>query len=110
MSEDLVGFGDSGGCFVGGYWTVIDGINGECEGVACARTIAIRDGVGEGDRTVEVIEGFKDVSGGVAVVVGLFGEGASGFIGDGSVGVVFVSGECLNFEDIGGISVREAGE
>ena len=40
----------------------------------------------------------------------MFGECASGFIGDGAVGVVLVGGEGLNSEDIGSISVGEARE
>ena len=64
MLEDDVGFSDSRSRFVGGYWAVIDSINGESERVLCARTIAVGDGVGEGDITVEVFERFEDVTGG----------------------------------------------
>ena len=110
MSENDVGFGDSGGCFVGGYRSVIDSINGESELSLCARSVAIGDGVGECDFTVEVFEWLEDVTGGVVIGVGLFGEGASGFIRDGAVWVVLVGGEGLDFEGIGCISVGEARE
>ena len=56
------------------------------------------------------LSGLEGVGRDVAVGIKDLGEGASGFIGDIAVGVVFVSGECLNLEDIGGIGVREAGE
>jgi len=92
------------------YRSIVDGLNGQSKLRACARAIAIRHGVGKGDIAVEVIDWFKDVSGGVSVCVGFLGKGASGFIGDGAIWIVFVCDEPLDFEIIGGISIGEASE
>jgi len=75
-------------------------LDGEGELCLGARSVAIGDVVGEGDIPVEVSERLEDIPGGETVGIGLLGEGASGFIGDGSVGVVLVGGESLNLENV----------